>query len=110
MDVSKCTANSYNSNNDDKGDGLLPIPDNLKPLGLHSSVVTNSRGLFMDRNLFVGSNVLQQAIPYPFCVNVANPTNKHKSMKKGSRPSRNNTNTVRRYSTTESDDQTGKVM
>ena len=110
VDVSKFTANSYNSNNDDKGDGLLPIPDNLKPLGLHSSVVANSRGLFMDRKLFVGSNILQQAIPYSFCVNVANPTNKHKSMKKGSRPTRSNTNAVRRYSTTESDDQIGKMM
>ena len=64
----------------------------------------------MDRKLFVGSNILQQAIPYSFCVNVANPTNKHKSMKKGSRPTRNNANAVRRYSTTESDDQIGKMM
>ena len=35
--------------------------------------------------------------------------NKHKPLKKGTKPSRNNTNISRRYSTTESDDQTGKV-
>ena len=109
IEAPKFTPNSFNSNNNDKGDGLLPIPDNLKPLGLHSSVIAKSHGLFMDRNLFVGNNIMNHAIPYTFPVNIANQANKYKSMKKALRPARNNTNPVRRYSTTESEDQTGTI-
>merc|ERR1711971_1270300 len=48
----------------------------------------------------------QQGIPLAFSANIANQANKHKPFKKGTKPSRNNTNITRRYSTTESDDQT----
>ena len=104
----KLTKNSYS--NDNKGDGLLPIPDNLKPFGLHASIAANPSSFLMDKAFFVGSNIMQQGIPFPFSANIANQANKHKPLKKGTKPSRNNTNISRRYSTTESDDQTGKVM
>ena len=104
VDVPKFTPNLYNNN---QGDGLLPIPDNLKPLGLHSCV--NPQNLFMDKKLFVGHKTIRQEISHAVSPNVVNQANKYKSMKKGSRPSRTNINVVRRYSTTESDDQAGEL-
>ena len=77
---------------DSQGDGLLPLPDNIKPLGMIPSMAT----------LFSTTNNVHQAMSYG-----ASLANKFKSTKKLGKPSRNISSTVRRYSTTESDDQTG---
>ena len=77
---------------DSQGDGLLPLPDNIKPLGM----IPNMASLFSTTN-----NVHQ---PMSYGASLAN---KFKSAKKVGKPSRNIPSAVRRYSTTESDDQTG---
>jgi len=81
---------------DNQGDGLLPLPDNIKPFNVHPHVMSMfSKNKNVNQGMVNGApqNIISQAI-------------KHKSTKKVSRPSRNVTNAVRRYSTTESDDQT----
>ena len=95
---------------DSQGDGLLPLPANIKPLSVHSTHPLAINPMFQENNFFANNNNLIQGMQYSG--NTNNSVNqggggKSKSSKKLSRPSRTNTNVVRRYSTTESDDQTG---
>ena len=94
--------------NDNQGDGLLPLPDNIKSLAVHTNTMGNSCCLFTGNKLFINNNNTNSNTAQGMPQNTISQTNKYKSSKKLSRPSRNNSNTVRRYSTTESDDQTGK--
>ena len=94
--------------NANQGDGLLPLPDNIKPLGVHTNAMGNPCCLFTETKLFTNNKMTHSKIAQGTPQNILSQTNKYKSSKKVTRPSRNNSNTVRRYSTTESDDQTGK--
>ena len=80
-----------------QGDGLLPLPDNIKPLNV------NLHKMSMYSKIKNVSGGMVNGAPQ----NILSQASKHKTSKKMSRPSRNATNSARRYSTTESDDQQG---
>ena len=93
---------------DNQGDGLLPLPNNIKPLSVHSNGMSiNHHPLFSENKLFVSNKNVIQGMLHGKPNNNASQGSKSKSPKKVLRPSRNIINAVRRYSTTESDDQIG---
>merc|ERR1712110_789898 len=92
--------------NDNQGDGLLPLPNNIKPLGLHTNAMATHCCMFTESKLFANNKNAHSSIAQGTPQNIISQTNKHKPSKKVTRPSRNNSSTVRRYSTTESDEQT----
>ena len=95
---------------DNQGDGLLPLPNNIKPLSLHSNVMAmnHPHSLFTENKLLASNKTITQGILHGSHNRNPSQPSKSKSPKKVSKPTRNNVNVVRRYSTTESDDQTGK--
>jgi len=92
-----------------QGDGLLPLPTNIKPLSTTFNPLV-CRDRYFHHKHTNQNNLIQGMIPL---MNSSQQNNqgglRSKYGKKISRPSRTNINVARRYSTTESDDPIGII-